>query len=125
VARRVAIRLVVFANNRHRVNGGHDGRGVVGGIGSAVGEATVRVLVIRPAAVGVTTTVKLVRRRWAACRRLQTTFPPRLTQPGEAETNVTLAGKASVSVTLEAETGPEVGYGQRVAQVLPDQDRIG
>jgi len=63
----------------------------------------VRVLVISPPAVGVTTTVKLVVLPAATVPRLQTTVPPRLMHPGEAETNVTLTGKVSVIVTLEAE----------------------
>src|ERR1035438_788161 len=75
---------------------------------SGVGEATVRVLVISPATVGVTTTVKLLPPPLGMVPTLQKTFPPRLTQPGEAETNVTLAGKASVSITLEAEAGPRL-----------------
>ena len=78
------------------------------GSGSGVGEATVSVLVISPPAQGVTTTVKLVALPLGRVPTLQTTAPPRLTQPGEAETKVTLSGKASVSVTLEAEAGPRL-----------------
>jgi hypothetical protein len=66
------------------------------------------VLVISPPAVGVTTTVKLLVPPLGTVPRLQTTFPPRLTQPGEAETNVTLAGNESVIVTLEAGAEPRL-----------------
>ena len=81
---------------------------LLAGFGSEVGEVALKVLVIDPAAVGVTTTVKLVAPPLAIVPAPQTTFPPRLTQPGEAETNVTLAGKASVRVTLEAEAEPRL-----------------
>ena len=81
---------------------------LLAGSGSGVGEATVRVLVMSPPAVGVTTTVKLLAPPLGRVPTLQTTLPPRLTQPGEAETKVTPAGKASVSVTLEAEAGPRL-----------------
>src|ERR1035437_1865271 len=77
-------------------------------LGSGVGEATARELVSMPSTVGVATIVKLVLPPLGMPPTKQTTLPPRLTHPGEAETNVTLAGKVSVSVTLEAEAGPRL-----------------
>ena len=76
--------------------------------GSPVSEVTMRILVISPPAVGITTTVKLVLPPLDSVPTLQTTLPPKRIQPGEAETNVTLAGKMSVRVTLEAVCGPRL-----------------
>src|SRR3974390_1592611 len=75
-------------------------------LGSAVSEATVTVLVMSPPAAGITTTVKLLALPLDKVPRVQTTCPPTFTQPGEAETNATPAGKVSVSVTLDAAAGP-------------------
>src|SRR5882762_6058592 len=70
-------------------------------------EATVTTFVISPPAEGVTVIAKLVQPPLAKVPALQRTLPPPIsTAPGEPETKVALVGKASVTVTLEAEPGP-------------------
>src|SRR5512143_584523 len=81
---------------------------LLAGLGSGVKVATVRILVIGPPTLGVTTTVKLLALPLARGPTVAATSPPRLTHPGEAETKVTLAGKVSVSVTLDAVAGPRL-----------------
>ena len=77
-------------------------------LGSGVGEATQRVLVSKPLVEGVTTTVKLLVPPLDNVPTLATTWLPSWTQPGEADTNVTPVGNASVSVTLDAEPDPRL-----------------
>ncbi len=69
--------------------------------GSVSAPATWAVLVIRPAAVGVTTSVTVARPPAASPPRLQTTTPVPLQLPwlATAEARVTLAGRVSVSTT--------------------------
>ncbi len=78
------------------------------GLGSKVRLAAARVLVLGPPTLGVTTRVKLVALPPGMGPTLAITVSPRLTQPGDAETKVTPAGKVLVSVTLTAGAGPRL-----------------
>ena len=75
------------------------------GFGSPVGEFTMAVLVNGPLAGAVTFKVKLVVVLAAKIPNDQLTMPLLLTPPG-ALTNVTPAGKLSVTTTALAEDGP-------------------
>ena len=69
---------------------------------SSVVVATIATLVRKPPpTVGVTIIVS-VTVALLTVPKLQTTVPPMLVHPGEADTKVTLAGKVSVTVTLAA-----------------------
>src|SRR2546421_8984617 len=74
--------------------------------GSDVVEVTVTTLVIGPSAAGLTVTVILLVAPLGNGPSAQATLPPKLTHPGEAETNVTPLGNESVTVTPEARAGP-------------------
>ena len=77
-------------------------------LGSAVVEDTLTMFVIIPGTVGLTVTTILLSPPPDSVPMVHWTLPPRLTQPGDAETNVTLAGSASVIVTLVACDGPRL-----------------
>src|SRR5262249_31070724 len=74
--------------------------------GSASFAATLAVLLIFPAAVGVTSICTLELAETAMLPIAQVTVPDASLQPGLAETNVTVAGSVSVTVTPVASSGP-------------------
>src|SRR6266850_6993225 len=76
--------------------------------GSLVGELTLAVLVSKPLAGAVTTTVRLLLWPLARLPRLQLTTPLLLTPLPLALTKVTVAGSASVTTTLLATDGPRL-----------------
>jgi hypothetical protein len=71
-------------------------------------EATFAVFVSVPAAVGLTVTTILLLLPAPNDPIEQAMLEPRFMQPGEAETNVTLLGRESVTVTLDAESAPQL-----------------
>jgi hypothetical protein len=73
---------------------------------SNVPELTLAVLVMEPLAGDFTVNVRLLTCPEFSVPRAQLTTPPLLTPPPEALTNVTLAGKVSVTTTLLAVDGP-------------------
>jgi hypothetical protein len=75
--------------------------------GSTVGELTLATLVSEPLAGAVTVTVTLLTWPLVNVPKLQFTTPLVLTPPPEALTNVTLAGRLSVTITLPALDGPK------------------
>jgi hypothetical protein len=75
--------------------------------GSPVGEPTLAALVNEPLAGAVTVTVTLLTWALASVPKLQLTTPLLLTPPPVALTNVTLAGRLSVTTTLPALDGPK------------------
>jgi hypothetical protein len=75
--------------------------------GSPVGELTLAKLVSEPLAGAVTVTVRLLTWPLANVPKLQLTTPLVLTPPPVALTNVTLAGRVSVTTTLLALEGPK------------------
>jgi hypothetical protein len=75
--------------------------------GSTVGELTLATLVNEPLAGAVTVTVTLLTWPLASVPKLQFTTPLVLTPPPVALTNVTLAGRLSVTITLPALDGPK------------------
>ena len=79
-------------------------------VGSGVGLPTLAVLVrLAPLAGAVTVSVRLVLAPTARLpRSAQMTCPPINTPPALALTNVTLAGRLSVTVTLLAAVGPRL-----------------
>jgi hypothetical protein len=76
-------------------------------LGSPVGELTAATLVSVPLAGTVTVTVRLLTWPLANVPKLQLTTPLVLTPPPVALTNVTLAGRVSVTITLPALDGPK------------------
>src|SRR6266850_6731899 len=74
---------------------------------SLVGELTLAVLVSEPLAGAVTTTVRLLTWPLARLPKLQLTTPPLFTPLPLALTNVTDAGKVSVTTKLLATDGPK------------------
>src|SRR5437762_1381106 len=85
-----------------------DGVTVLVGLESLVGELRLAVLVSEPLAGAVTTTVRLLTWPLARLPRLQLTIPPLFTPLPLALTNVTDAGKVSVTTTLLATDGPKL-----------------
>src|SRR5438132_647915 len=75
--------------------------------GSLVGEVTFAVLVNVPLAGAATVTVTLVVVPLASVPKFQFTMPLLSTPPPLAETNITPAGKLSVTTTLLALEGPK------------------
>jgi hypothetical protein len=75
--------------------------------GSPVGEFTLAALVSEPLAGAVTVTVTLLTWPLVNVPRLQFTTPLVLAPPPVALTNVTLAGRLSVTTTLPALDGPK------------------
>src|SRR5664280_1155068 len=76
-------------------------------LGSPVGVLTLAVLVSEPLAGAVTVTVTLLTWPLASVPKLQLTLPLLLTPPPVALTNMTLAGRVSVTTTLLALDGPK------------------
>src|SRR5258707_10378954 len=76
--------------------------------GSLVGELTLAVLVSEPLAGTVTTTVRLLTWPLARLPRLQLTTPLLFTPLPLALTNITVAGKESVTTTLLATYSPRL-----------------
>jgi hypothetical protein len=76
-------------------------------LGSTVGELALAVFVSVPLAGAVTVTVTLLTWPLVNVPRFQLTTPMVLTPPPEALTNVTLAGRLSVTTTLPALDGPK------------------
>jgi hypothetical protein len=77
------------------------------GLGSPVGELTLATFVSEPEAGAVTVTVTLLTWPLANGPKLQLTRPLLFMPPPVALTNVTLAGRVSVTVTLLALEGPK------------------
>ena len=77
------------------------------GLGSSVGELTVATLVNEPLAGAVTVTVTLLTWPLAKVPKLQLTTPALLIPLPLALTNVTLAGRLSVTTTPLALDGPK------------------
>src|SRR5436309_472143 len=75
---------------------------------SLVGELTLAVLVSKPLAGAVTTTVRLLTWPPARSPKLQLTTPPLFTPLPLALTKLTVAGKVSVTTTLLAVDGPKL-----------------
>jgi hypothetical protein len=75
--------------------------------GSTVGEPTLAALVSEPLAGAVTVTVTLLTWPLVNVPKLQFTTPLLLAPPPVALTNVTLAGRLSVTITLPALDGPK------------------
>jgi hypothetical protein len=75
--------------------------------GSPVGELTLAALVSEPLAGAVTVTVTLLTWPLVNVPNVQLTTPLLLAPPPEALTNVTLAGRLSVTTTLPALDGPK------------------
>jgi hypothetical protein len=76
-------------------------------LGSPVGELALAVFVSVPLAGAITVTVTLLTWPLVNVPKLQFTTPLVLTPPPEALTNVTLAGRLSVTTTLPALDGPK------------------
>src|SRR5437763_1028144 len=77
------------------------------GFGSPVGEPKVATCVIEPEAGALIVNVKLVVALMASVPRFHASTPLLRSPPLLAFTNVTPAGKASVTVTLLADEGPK------------------
>jgi hypothetical protein len=79
---------------------------LLAGLGSASLAETVAVLVTVPAAVGVTTMVRVEEAPTARLPTLQLTVPLALVHPDDADPKVTLPGRVSVTDTPLAGLGP-------------------
>ena len=76
-------------------------------LGSGSAAETLALLTMFPNAVGVTAIVETALAPLARLGMVQVTTPAACVQPAEAETNVTPAGRVSVTTTLVAGEGPK------------------